>query len=562
MSYDLRNEPWIPWRRAREREPDWGPPAKLLDGVGGDDPVVGIAAPRPDLEGALQEFLVGLLSAALQPADEAAWARLAEDPPTPEVLQAALDRLPPAFDLEGVGARVFQDLSAADLSTASSAPIEEIFIDTPSLNRSLFVKRGRVERLGRPAAAMALLTLQTYAPAGGRGHRTSLRGGGPLTTLVDPRVDARGGSLAHEQPLWRKLWANVETREQLRARSLAGVPSAIEAAFPWLAPTRTSDPKAGGRPVSAAASHPLEAYFGLPRRIRLEFGGPGRCDLTGRGDVRTVTGFRMRNYGVQYADWKHPLSPHYRQKDSEPWLPVHGQPGGVGWRDWVGLALRPTATATRQPAAVVAAFDQRVGARKKGTARLHVFGYDMDNMKARGWTEASLPLFVVESDERRTLLRDTAMQCSEATSIAAAALLIAVKVALFANPKEAPGDVGHVRAELWDATESAFYAIMAALADPALAEEEAGEEADRRRAAFQSLLRDRALEIFERWAPMAVTEPVALRRSVAARQDLRYALDGYSKLGEQLFTQLGIPLPGGGRAARSAKKRARTEAAT
>lgn len=562
MSFDLRREPWIPWRRARGGDPDWGPPAKLLDGVGGDDPVVGIAAPRPDLEGALQEFLIGLLSAALQPADDAEWKLLAEDPPTPEELQAALDRLPPAFDLEGDGPRFFQDLSAADLASAPLTPIEEIFIDTPTLSRSLFVKRGRIACLGRPAAAMALLTLQTYAPAGGRGHRTSLRGGGPLTTLVDPRVDARGGSLAHEQPLWLKLWANVETRRQLSARSLSGVTSAIEAAFPWLAPTRTSDTKAGGRPVSAAMAHPLEAYFGLPRRIRLEFGGAGRCDLTGREDERTVTGFRMRNYGVQYADWQHPLTPHYRQKPTEPWLPVHGQPGGIGWRDWVGLTLRGPATALRQPAAAVTAFDQRGPARNRGTARLHVFGYDMDNMKARGWTEASLPLFVVDSDERRALLRDTAMQCSEATSIAAGALLTAVKAALFADPKEAPGDVGHVRPELWDATEAAFYATMAALADPALSEDEAGEEADRRRVAFQPFLRDRALEIFERWAPIAVMEPLSLRRRVAARQDLLSALDGYSKLGEQLFTQLGIPLPGGGRAARSAKKRAPLEAAT
>src|SRR5207237_2072121 len=105
--------------------------------------------------------------------------------------------------------------------------------------------------------------------------------------------------------------------------------------FPWLAPTRTSNPKAGGRATKPADAHALQAYFGLPRRIRLEFGGPGRCDLTGRDDERTVVGFRMRNYGAQYVDWKHPLSPHYRQKVGDSWIPVHGQPGGIGWRDWI-----------------------------------------------------------------------------------------------------------------------------------------------------------------------------------------------------------------------------------
>jgi CRISPR system Cascade subunit CasA len=127
-----------------------------------------------------------------------------------------------------------------------------------------------------------LLTLQTYAPAGGAGHRTSLRGGGPLSTLVDPRQESSGRSLAHERPLWEKLWANVQTREALSGLPSAVAVSSLDAAFPWLRTTRVSNPKAGGGETPPTATHPLEAYFGLPRRIRLEFGDQGRCDLTGR----------------------------------------------------------------------------------------------------------------------------------------------------------------------------------------------------------------------------------------------------------------------------------------
>ncbi len=562
MSYDLRHEPWIPWRR-RSGAVEWGPPQLLLDDLQGDC-VVGLATPRPDFDGALQEFLVGLLTASLLPLDDEEWERLAGEPPSPEALREALDRLPPAFDLEGDGPRFFQDLATSDFEGANVGAIEQLLIETPGentvkLNKDLFVKRRRVERLCRPAAAWALLTLQTYAPAGGSGHRTSLRGGGPLTTLVDPRVDSGGRLLANERPLWEKLWANVETQEALRRRPSSVPVTAMDMAFPWLRPTRTSG--RGGSATPPAAAHPLEAYFGLPRRIRLEFGAAGRCDLTGMEERRAVVGFRMRNYGVQYLGWQHPLTPHYRQSAvSAEWLPMHGQPGGISWRDWAGLALEAGAGALRRPAAVVPAFARRVGPRAAKTIRLHVFGYDMDNMKARGWTESAVPLFVVQDDLRRRLMRETAEQLSEATGVAAAALLFAVKAARYENPKEVQGDIGHVRHEVWDGTEAAFYRVMGRLAAPELDGGAAEALAGELRAGFAVTLRDAVLGVFDRWCPTPGLAPEPLRRRVVARHDLGSTLRGFTKLGEKLLTALGVSLPGGGRAARAARKRSRTEA--
>lgn len=537
----------------------------LVDGVGGDNPVVGLAAPRPDIDGALQEFLIGLLTVALPPADEAEWRRLWEDPPSADTLQTALDVLPPAFDLDGDSPRFFQDYSGGDFADVEPGPIEQILIDAPGdqtlkLNKDLFVKRGRVERLGRPAAAMALLTLQTYAPSGGQGHRTSLRGGGPLTTLVDPRVDGAGRSLAHDQPLWYKLWANVETNAQWTSRAPAGSPASPAAIFPWLAPTRTSNQKKGGKATSANDAHPLQAYFGLPRRIRLEFGDAGRCDLTGIDDERTVTGFRMRNYGVQYVGWKHPLSPRYRTKDTEPWLPVHGQPGGVGWRDWLSLSLIAPEGGLREPASSVAAFNRRGVALDIVNPRLHAFGYDMDNMKARGWTEALLPAFAVD-ERRQALVYSTAFGLADATGMAASALLGAVKAALFQSPDDASGDLGQVRLDLWVATERTFYDDMSAIVAAELAEDAADDLAGERRRAFADVLRDRAMEVFDRWCPAVGLAPAALRRRVTARYNLLSTLRGYSSFGEKIFASLGIAAPGGGKAARKATRtRSRKEA--
>ncbi len=552
MSYDLRLEPWIPWRR-RSGAVTWGPLAMVVDAYEGD-PVVAIATPRPDFDGALQEFLIGVLSAALQPKDDRAWRSLWHAPPAPETLQAAIDALPPAFDLDGEGPRFFQDATAADFSDTEPAAIGQLLIETPGdqtirLNKVLFIKRQRVERLGRPAAAMALLALQTYAPAGGQGHRTSLRGGGPLTTLVEPRTNGISGDGSGNRPLWHKLWANVETRAQWADRAPRGAPETMAWAFPWLRPTRTSG-KGSGSTTTPADTHPLEAYFGLPRRIRLEFGGPGRCDLTGKTDEVAAIAFRMRNYGAQYEAWRHPLSPYYRPKPEASWLPVHGQPGGVGWRDWMALALRSPIGALREPAATIAEFHRRAVGLGLTTFRLHAFGYDMDNMKARGWTEAELPSFVVDDLQRVALLYQCAAALTDATGMAGTALVAAVKAALFQSPDEAAGDFSLIRNDLWEATEQGFYGTMADLASPDLDLEAAVRTAADRKQAFAHGIADAALQAFDRRTPVAGALPAVIRRRVTARHNLVMVLRGYSKLGEKLFMALGVPLPGGGQAAR------------
>ena len=82
MTYDLREEKWIPFRR-RSGVVECGPPWLLTDRLD-DDPIVSIAAPRPDFEGTLLEFLIGLLTVAIYPADEEEWRRLWDAPPSPQ----------------------------------------------------------------------------------------------------------------------------------------------------------------------------------------------------------------------------------------------------------------------------------------------------------------------------------------------------------------------------------------------------------------------------------------------------------------------------------------------
>lgn len=565
MTYDLRREPWIPWRR-RSGVVEWGPPAMLVDRMA-DDPVVALAAPRPDFDGALQEFLIGLLTVALQAEDESAWRRLWDGPPTRDALQSAIDSLPPAFHLDGDGPRFFQDSSMAECRSGAAWCVESLLIDTagttvkdgarPQIINDLFMKPGRVMRISRPAAAMALLTMQTYAPEGGRGHLTSMRGGGPLTTLVEPRVDEHDTLRAHEQPLWYKLWANVETLAALLVRAPAGGVASASAVFPWLAATRAaSEPKT--ETTTPGDVHPAQAYFGLPRRIRLEFTDAGRCDVTGMDDDVTVTTFWMRGPGTKYTGWRHPLSPYYRAKGE--WFPVHGSANGLAWRDWLGMTLWRAAGSEREPATAVATFQQRARTMNLRSFRLHAFGYDMEHKKSVGWTDALMPGFRANV-ERQALIFSSATQFGDGTAFAANILRDSVKAALFQRPKDAPGNFVDVRGALWIATTESFFDAMRRISDADLTEDDAEQAEEALRRAYATRLPDHATEVFDRWCPAAGLAPEPMRRRVTARYNLLTTLRGYSKLGEKLFLSLGVAPPGGGHAARVAMKtRSRKEA--
>jgi CRISPR system Cascade subunit CasA len=228
-------------------------PAGLTDEID-TDPVRDLDFPRADFRCAVLEFLIGLLTVAYPPSDD--WLTLWETPPTRDTLEAVFASFAAAFTFDGEGPRAFQDLE--DFSTEAT-PVEALLMETPGAaavkkNTAFLVKHGLVEVLSRTAAATALLTLQTMAPAGGAGHRVSLRGGGPLTTLVVPTRPAT---------LWHRLWANVPP---------SGSP-AKHADFPrifaWLAPTRLSDKK--GRTTTPEDVDWRQAFFGMPRRIRLNF---------------------------------------------------------------------------------------------------------------------------------------------------------------------------------------------------------------------------------------------------------------------------------------------------
>lgn len=311
MPLNLITDSWIPAIRDREQ-------VTLRPDQIAEEGVVRPDWPRPDLNLACLELLVGLLFLADPPRDDGDWHERYQKP-DPGRLHAALEPFAPYFELTGDGPRFLQDLERFE-EQANEGAVKSpdlLFIDsagenTAKDNKDLMVKRGRYAALPLPLAAMALYTLQAFAPSGGPGYLTSMRGGGPLVTLVQP-IDG------DTHPLWRLVWSNVPEPE----RSPLSAQCAAEA-LPWLRPTRRWK---NGEIVTPDMSHLAEAFFGMPRRLRLRF------------EENAVTGIVQEPHGTKYEKWRHPLSPYYRKKAGSEFLPCKAKPGKVSYRNWLGLAF-------------------------------------------------------------------------------------------------------------------------------------------------------------------------------------------------------------------------------
>jgi CRISPR system Cascade subunit CasA len=553
--FSLLDGAWLPVRResgARARIR----PAELTSDTK-DDPLVAFDWPRADLDAGAREFLIGLLSTACWQQVIEGWEGWWAEPPDAAELDACFAPFRHAFVLDGPGPRFLQDQTELD---GERVPVGALLIDSPGANAlrkniDLFVKRGRIEVLSRAAAAMGLFTLSAYAPSGGAGHRTSLRGGGPLTTLLLP------GPRAAEEPvpLWHQLWANVFWDDGWYDPT-----DRPEQVFPWLAPTRVSDK---GQITTPEDIHPAQAFWGMPRRIRLDFeaneeGAP--CDLTGAVDQVVVRACRIRPHGTNYAAWSrgHPLTPYYRSKPTDPaWLPVHPQPGRLGYRDWVGLVLADTAgqNASRAPAAAVVAAEKRLGwmaPEVRRGARLLAAGYDMDNMKPRGFVESEMPVRIVAEAVRgdfEVVVRRLVLGAREAQGI----LSSAVRHALWDReaPEASAGVRGLARERFWDETERRFHDAVTDLADrlEGIATEtwtgsDAKDQAIRRvlaraRDDWLERLRQGVRAIFDGLVPLDQIEERDTERLVAARRNLGFGLYGYGKAGSAFYAALGLPPP-------------------
>ena len=502
---NLINDPWVPIRRKSGTQ-DIIAPWQLTEN---DDPVIALSAPRSDFNGALMQFLIGLLQTTATPENHDSWLAWLEAPPIPAQLKTCFEQYAAAFELQGERGSFMQDFNS--LSTEAQS-IEKLLIDSPggktiNDNADHFVKRERVKQLCPGCTTMALFTLQINAPGGGAGHMTSLRGGGPLTTLVilDENDDL-------PDDLWRNLWLNV--LEQLQLETLTGDKNMTAPAdiFPWLAKTRTSE-KNTGKETTPMDINPLQMYWGMPRRIRIQWqmGNMEHCDLCSAISNQLVTHYQTQNYGINYTGaWQHPLSP-YRLNKTEDLLPQHVQPGGLTYQHWLSMFDDGENH-----------FSSEVVKRYRDLAetwavqfRLYAFGYDMNKMKPRCWYETTFPLYTI-SEEIRTDFSKRIQTLTETAAEFAGFVQRYVKAAWFKRPSDAKGDTTFLRQNFYQDTESAFYQKAKALQTNLLngTDKEILQE-------WYGVLCKAALNIFDYWSTRGDFTQANPRRITDARNKLK-----------------------------------------
>jgi len=488
--------------------------------------VTALAYPKPELNGSIMQFLIGWLQTVVpENQDEDDWEELYFNPPSPEQLKAWSAEWVSAFELDGDGPRFMQD---ADLDVSDGTPIGigALLMDSPGgntlkQNTDHFIKRDLVSKLSAVYAAAALYNLQLNAPSGGQGHRTSMRGGGPLTTLVVP--DSASG----QATLWRTVWMNVfdwtSFSEQYDCVRPVGPTPDV---FPWLDQTRSSDPKKGGKVTTPDDAHPLQMYWSMPRRIRLDTDSVpvGRCDLSGIENDAVISRYYTKNFGTNYEGaWNHPLSPYYFDKNGNG-LPMHAQSDGFNYRHWMGLVVGKAGLKT--PARIV--HHAVSSSRLRGEQlRVWAFGYDMDNMKAMAWYESTYPIYPASNTATSQAFDVTVTALIEASDLARAYLQKSVKAAWFRRPAEKKGDSSVIDLSFWRRTEQDFYSSLDELHQALKIESvdtQTAREAVKRR--WLNLLKRESVNQFDMLTSSGDFRQADPKRIAIARGDLRRSMNG------------------------------------
>ncbi len=532
ITFNLLTDAFFPVVTRHEAQ-KWCAFPELVAGANGSegDYPVEFNWPRPDFNMACFEFCVGVIALTFDIRDEDEWREFWTNPPNRDGLAQKLAPFVHAFDLNGEGPRFLQDFEPL---SGAATDIESLLIDTPGQkgrreNSDLLTHRNRYAVLGLPAAAMALYSLQAYAPSGGAGNLTSMRGGGPLTTLVVPVAQDD----ALPVPLWRKIFANVVPDERLRIGEL---PKAL----PWLAPTPSK-----GHTVSLADAHPLQTYFGMPRRIRLGFSSePGICPMTGWKGPQ-VTEFVQQPWGTKYGTWQHPLTPYRRQKEAGEPYSAKPKSGRFGYGAWVAATVGSKEGKLAEQAKNIKIAKNARRYAFAADARVRVGGWAMNNMEAITYIFAEEPLHLAKKEEQQQALDDRARDFSEAADQAVFLLLAALKKALFSGQKNTSNDRGildQARTDFFGTTENAFHQL---LDDLLQAMPEDGSLADMNDYAqhWLRIMHSAALATFDRLAPVPLQDAEKAKAVVNAYGILNATFAGRTKESKKLYGKLQLPLP-------------------
>lgn len=510
---NLITDPWIPIVRAdgtREKIAPW----QIAEQ---ENPVMGIAAPRPDFQGALYQFLIALLQCTIAPEGKREWVKFVGEPPESHQIKNAFERLSHAFDLYRENGPAFMQENGT-INSAKSEVIAQLLIDEPGINteeknRDLFIHSGHKRLICESCCAAALYSLSIHGPPGGAGHMAGILGNGPVITLIGREADS----------LWRRLCLNVLPQDEFTSTDF-DVDSSV---FPWLGPTKTSESctskkcpegcvKCGTFPEDR---HPLHVYWGMARRIRLEKPvESGQCNICGEDSDILFEKYLNKPKGFRYCgSWYHSLTPRkFTDRTALP-EPLKGNQAERGYTNWLALTYCDDVRNIRA-AANVQSFLEKLPLLGINSFKINCFYYDMEpgQATARCWYEHHLPVVSVGQEYREVFFSFIGDLITSARD-AAKELRTQVKAAWFSRPKDAKGDTSMIDQSFWQATEADFYQQLHRLAQLSadtrtMPANVAGD--------WVRALKASCLDLFDHWSLEGEVEDMDLKRVIKARRFL------------------------------------------
>ncbi len=232
---------------------------------------------------------------------------------------------------------------------------------------------------------------------------------------------------------------------------------------------------------------------------------------------------QLQNYGNNYSGiWLHPLNAYrlnLKNLEEEP-LSIKGQPGGVTYRHWLGLAQKSENIIPARVVNQAQDSDKRKEIVKELGVNLWAAGYDMDNMKARCWYEATMPVFALDKNEVEIVQEYIGTYISAASAMAMN-LKSAVKFAWFNRPKDTKGDVSFLGTSFWQNTETDFYRLLDRLVnnitDNSILAVISGE--------WEKIMIKATFSLFDSWALAQQEDGLNMKRVIKARNHLEISVN-------------------------------------
>ncbi|MBN1757921.1 MAG: type I-E CRISPR-associated protein Cse1/CasA [Chitinispirillaceae bacterium] len=299
---NLLTDPWVPVRKGTEFLQ-----VRYKDLLCTDQPELNIALPRDDLELACVQLLAALTQVIFIPENQKQLRERVRTPVTESEFDAGIKKFNEKdkewFDLEHPKWPFMQTRGVQGEWTS----IQKLLTGMPEGTsksgsaHAFFNTTSEIRYLGAGITAIALFNQASNSPSFGGGFKGSLRGAGPISTMVV------GKSLR------KTVWYNVLSHDSVK-KLLPWYGSADEAEMPtWVAPI----PK--NAKIFPDSIGLCRGLFWQPSDVEMKASDTFTyCDFIASPEQPCYTGFRKerRNFELT-SPWTHPYSPREYDKDGK-----------------------------------------------------------------------------------------------------------------------------------------------------------------------------------------------------------------------------------------------------